>query len=930
MRESSSYSKTLNLPKSSLGNRSNPRRTSELIEITGTTLYKQQRKLLDGPDTILHDGPPYANGALHLGHAMNKILKDFINRFNVLLGKRVLYIPGWDCHGLPIENASSAKARKRGLRNLNNVERRKLARQFALEMIEEQKKGFRDFAIMTDWNSIYRTLTVDYIVRQLRVFQTLLLRGLIFRDNKPVYWSVESGTALAEAELEYGSVKSLSLFVAYPATSELRGHQVKFLIWTTTPWTLPANQAIAYNPDITYCIVQTKSGKYVVAADLVRTLDFLGKREIIDSFKGNAFAGCAYTCSLRNETYRLYPANHVTSSSGTGLVHSAPGHGKEDFVMGQEFGLPAFSPVDNKGLYTEELAKSLHELVGLDARVQGAARVCEMLKDKNMLVHSMDIEHNVPFDWRSKRPVMVRSTPQFFINLANVRQDALNALKSVRFKPEAGRQRLEAFLNARTDWCISRQRVWGVPIPALYNKETNEVLITEETSSHIIDRIEKLGDEGLELWFTEEEDISEWLPSSMAHLAQRFVKGQEIMDVWFDSGTSWTMHEPDANPVDYYLEGSDQHRGWFQSSLLTYVAVKGKPEAPYKNLITHGFTLDANQQKMSKSLGNVVSPSQLLKGDKNYTALGVDGLRLLIAQSDYTSDIMFSPETVAQAAASIKKIRLSFKYLLGNLNDYHLPENEKFNVPSRASPVDLQSLSRLSALTKEAKNAYSSQNFAQMMKLLHVHMNSHLSSWYFDISKDALYTDAVNSPQRRAIQFVLHAHLYTYVRLLSPILPLLTQEVWEHCPASVTGGLQSPGIAGWPDLPDWQNTELDAEILHLRSIRDAVNETIEQARSGRKLGQSLACNVWLQPAESDRDLIEKYSAYLSFVFIVSKVHICTPEKTKLDWSFESIARSGTKIVVGPPLDAKCPRCWQYTAQKEGKLCHKCETIVKSL
>lgn len=901
--------------------RSSAQVTAKNLERTTTQLFRWQIAQ-NRPKMVLHDGPPYANGDLHMGHALNKVLKDIINRHAVNSGFSVAYVPGWDCHGLPIEHAALKKVKHRG-RDLPAVQRRSLARILALSMVARQQAAFKGFGVMADWpegdtsaeGKRYLTLSPDYVVRELRVFEQLVAKGLVFRERKPVFWSVESGTALAESELVYGERENIAAYVAYKLTKPLKGFEASLSVWTTTPWTLPANQAIAVNPSLVYAIVKAKRRNLVVAKALLPSFrKIMGEGEVHGTITGKELVGLTYNCPLRGHVLPIIDADHVVDSAGTGLVHTAPGHGKEDFVAGQHHKLPTASPVDGMGKYTTDVEPC--SLIGLDARTEGSEAVLNHLLSSDSLLFTHKITHSVPLDWRSKTPVLVRATPQFFIDVGHeVRQLALKALDSVSFRPEAGKQRLQAFTNSRTDWCISRQRAWGVPIPVLFS-EIGEPLLSAEALNHVIAVIEK---QGVESWFETETDVEAWLPPSLQHqgLGTKYTKCQDTLDVWLDSGSSWTML--DSLPADIYLEGSDQHRGWFQSSLLTHVAVTGEAKAPFKRLITHGFVLDENRQKMSKSLGNTVEPEKLIK------TFGVDGLRLLIAQSDYTSDISLSSTVVSQVAATIKKFRLTFKFLLGNLRE-STPKSEEL---SELSLLDKHALFKLNELTKSSKIAYDDQNFQNVIKLVQAHMNFELSSLYFGAVKDVLYADKLDSSRRKAVTFVLHEILSAYVKLLAPILPLLTQEVWDLCPPSITHNQSSPLIVGFPTLSLFSGLEEASCIVarHLQ-IRDLVNDAIEKARADKKVGSSLACDVFISSStDYNVDLLET-------VCVASKVRFGEPSPT--EWVYVSEDAS-TKVSVVPPSSQKCPRCWKYTStgfhdietpQEEARLCNRCEDAVE--
>lgn len=956
-RYSKKYADTLFLPKTGLKNRPAPADIDRYIDETGQKLYLWQKKntATTGKSKlkVFQDGPPYANGELHLGHALNKTLKDITNRYNVMSGHKVQYRPGWDCHGLPIEQAALEKARKKmggaKLAQLSILEKRKLARELALTMIEKQKESFIRFGVMADWDdeAVYKTLTVDYVIRQLKVFEKMVDKKLISRQDRPVYWSVESGTALAESELEYGEKTSASLTVKYPVKLESASSSsllqlerfkdgVSLAIWTTTPWTLPANRSIAVNPDMDYGVFRSADHGCIIVA-VERASEMLGSSAelVSDIFKGSELVGLKYTCPLRDDStqYPVLAATYVTDTSGTGLVHNAPGHGKEDYLLCKEHGIPTYSPIDDQGRYVfghGEHEQKLHSLNGMVARTEGQAEVISHVKSAGMLISEASITHSVPFDWRSKKPVMVRSTPQFFADVAGIKSAALSSLDDVVFVPEAGRSRLKAFTSSRSEWCISRQRAWGVPIPAFFHKETNATLLTPESVQSVVGRLEELNSqEGLEKWFEHQDDISEWLPPSLRHKQHEYVKCNEILDVWFDSGTAWTMeptkeNEPEA---DYYLEGSDQHRGWFQSSLLTRIAVQDldkprKAHAPFKNVITHGFVLDEKGQKMSKSLGNVVTPNELIAGGKKFSGVGIDGMRLWIAQADYTSDVVLSPIIVDQVASLVKKLRMTFKFMLGNLEGFE----QNCTDASSLTPIDRYALSRLADLSAQCKADYESFAFNRVVKRLQSHMSSELSALYFDVIKDRLYADGFESPRRLAAQYVLSQIFRVYTAILAPITPLLCQEVWQHAPRAITSGLESPFMARWPEIPSsWTETALESEFETLLKLRKSVQETLEAARSDKLVRSSLGAEVYLK---GDLDLLTKYENDLAELFIVSAVHINREIPSTLDWHYNAEAVNGQiQLTVVPPSMAKCPRCWQYTAETEDALCGRCDAVV---
>lgn len=949
------YSHTLNLPKTKFPNRPKASNTKKFIQELSSDLYCWQEKALPEDSLrVFHDGPPYANGDLHLGHALNKIVKDFINRHNVLMKRKVSYIPGWDCHGLPIEQkALELAAKKHGSKvdSYTIYKKRELANKLANQMSSKQLEEFRSFAIMADWDGgrVYRTLTSDHVIRQLKVFREMLQGGLISRQERPVYWSVESGTALAESELQYGDHTSTTATVKFPLAKpspvleqvleqkNIKQSDVSFLIWTTTPWTLLANRAIAVGADIEYCLAKTENhGVLVVASSLADQLE--GAELVATGILGKDLVGSDYSCLIRkgNETYPVLSGVHVTDGSGTGLVHTAPGHGNEDYLLGKSSLLEVYSPVDEKGRYTSNIHPFVSELCGLDARTEGQGKVLELLDKANAAVHIQKISHSVPFDWRSKTPVMVRSTPQFFADVQMIKDKAVKALDEVEFTPASGKTRLNAFTISRSEWCISRQRAWGVPIPVVYEKETGKPLMDIEVVDSIINQISVIAaeyeakhGEPLNQWFKPEEDISRWLPEG--YDGTKYRKGTDTMDVWFDSGTSWTMLEKRPNNkflADYYLEGSDQHRGWFQSSLLTKIAVDkdiAEPSAPFARVITHGFLLDEHGKKMSKSIGNTVLPHELINGSDKTQAIGVDGMRLWIAQSDYTSDVSLSPFIISQVGALLKKIRLTYKFILGNIS---VGEYNGEAVPyQKLSAVDKKALHDLRKLSLEAMQGYEVFNFSRVVKALQNHMNNQLSAFYFDVVKDRLYAENVQSINRRSAQFVLSQILKTYTLIFAPITPILSQEVWQAAPAYINADIDSPFKHGWEKLPDeWENFEIDADFERLMDIKKHVNETIEIARMDKKIGSSLGCDVYLQAQSEDlQQLLIKHTADLSDFFIISNAHIGSPPSAD-KWSY-SLEKNGLNVVVGPSHGHKCPRCWKFTSVEADSLCGRCEEVL---
>lgn len=1043
------WSQTLHLPKSTLPARPSAAELLKYRERCADDLYAWQKenrpaKTDDGQDNtfVLHDGPPYANGSVHVGHALNKILKDVVVRSNLSRGKQVHYRPGWDCHGLPIElkalqahaDKTAAPDRAKGTAEkgepgdfdagLSPLAIRDAARQLASRTVEEQKNAFRSWAVMGEWDAPYKTMDKEFELRQLAVFRNMVEKRLIYRQNKPVHWSPSSGTALAEAELEYDdNHKVVAAFVKFPLVKlskpllqndAVRPDAISALIWTTTPWTLPANKAIALRCDMEYALVEFTGpsstsdlqGQMIVAKERIdHVLTHLPEgttaKVIVESIPGSDLEGSRYVNVLSGEQCKIIHADFVTSSSGTGLVHLAPGHGMDDYNVCMKLGIgPAFAPVDDKGRFTAQaLPADPAYLEGKEAEYGGAKAVISLLRDpasklrvrstSSLILATHNFRHKNPIDWRTKKPVIVRATEQWFADVGSIKDLAMSALESVNFLPETGKSRLQSFLQGRTQWCVSRQRSWGVPIPALFNKQTGEAVMTPETIDHIVSVIEQ---RGIDAWWADPEDDAAWIPSTLDAGAYR--RGKDTMDVWFDSGTAWKSLAPraDGTVADVFLEGTDQHRGWFQSSLLTYVASQDASSvgvAPFRNLITHGFTLDSEGRKMSKSLGNVISPEEILTGSllpsikvrnnnkgrgaalrpyrAKSDAMGPDVLRLWAASSDYTKDVVIGQPVLQAVHQSLQKYRVTMKWFLGVLDDYPAagPVEDLLDDLNFSDQLALHQLSKTSAQVWEA---YSKNEFFKGITAINRFINADLSSFYFEVIKDRLYAD--DELSRQHTQTVLFIILDELTHMLAPVTPLLIEEVWEHMPEHFKTEPERvhPLQRIWeaPFQAEFDTVDTPEQMDRWKQIIEATSTAVkaaqEDARRAGRLGSGLACRVEIQlPRETSQDhlslLIDlRDNDELSELFVVSEVDIlpldaeyrqrmieAEPDEELRElvrarqtpaWKFEVDFDCGTtqqpavgRAVVMPPLGHKCVRCWQYLADEPESLCGRCIGVV---
>ncbi|PAG90375.1 isoleucine--tRNA ligase, partial [Staphylococcus aureus] len=810
---------------------------------------------------ILHDGPPYANGNLHMGHALNKILKDFIVRYKTMQGFYAPYVPGWDTHGLPIEQALTKKGVDR--KKMSTAEFREKCKEFALEQIELQKKDFRRLGVRGDFNDPYITLKPEYEAAQIRIFGEMADKGLIYKGKKPVYWSPSSESSLAEAEIEYHDKRSASIYVAFDVKDDkgVVDADAKFIIWTTTPWTIPSNVAITVHPELKYGQYNVNGEKYIIAEALSDAV-----AEALDWDKASIKLEKEYTGKELEYVVAQHPfldreslvinGDHVTTDAGTGCVHTAPGHGEDDYIVGQKYELPVISPIDDKGVFTEEGG----QFEGMFYDKANKA-VTDLLTEKGALLKLDFITHSYPHDWRTKKPVIFRATPQWFASISKVRQDILDAIENTNFKVNWGKTRIYNMVRDRGEWVISRQRVWGVPLPVFY-AENGEIIMTKETVNHVADLF---AEHGSNIWF--EREAKDLLPEGFTHPGSpngTFTKETDIMDVWFDSGSSHRgvlETRPELSfPADMYLEGSDQYRGWFNSSITTSVATRGV--SPYKFLLSHGFVMDGEGKKMSKSLGNVIVPDQVVKQK------GADIARLWVSSTDYLADVRISDEILKQTSDVYRKIRNTLRFMLGNINDFN-PDTD--SIPeSELLEVDRYLLNRLREFTASTINNYENFDYLNIYQEVQNFINVELSNFYLDYGKDILYIEQRDSHIRRSMQTVLYQILVDMTKLLAPILVHTAEEVWSHTPHVKE---ESVHLADMPKVVEVDQALLDKWRTFM-NLRDDVNRALETARNEKVIGKSLEAKVTI--ASNDKfnasEFLTSFDA-LHQLFIVSQVKV---------------------------------------------------------
>ncbi len=927
------YKDTLNMMKTDFPMRASlPQREPEFLKSWyENKQYEELMKLNEGkPLFVLHDGPPYANGDIHIGHALNKTLKDFIVRYKNMTGFKSPYVPGWDTHGLPTELKARKEAHISAETNISDLELRKICRETALGFVDIQRESFKRLGVIGEWDNPYITLTKDFEEEQIKVFATMASKGYIYKGLKPVYWCPDCNTALAEAEIEYAEDPCHSIYVKFNVTDDLGKltamgadlSKTYFVIWTTTTWTLPANVAICVGPSFEYSLVKSGDEYYVMATDLVDsameargTTDY----ETVGIINGSELEYMKCQHPFIDRTSLVIVGDHVTLESGTGCVHTAPGHGVEDFVVCKNYPeIPIIVPVDAKGVLTEEAG----QFAGLKTE-EANKPIAEHLEKTGNLFALQKIIHQYPHCWRCHKPVIFRATSQWFCSVDDFKEDAVKASEDVQWFPEWGKDRLQSMVRERVDWCISRQRKWGVPIPVLYCQDCGKEIIDNDVMMKVSEIFSK---EGSDSWYAH--DAEYFLPEGFkcphCNSTKGFDKESDIMDVWFDSGSTHAAVCKKRGylkyPADVYLEGADQYRGWFQSSLLT--AVAGGEGAPYKQIITHGWTVDGEGKKMSKSLGNGIDPQDIIG------KYGADILRLWVASSDYHADIRISPEILKQLSDNYRKMRNTARFCLGNLYDFNpdtdMVENDKLE------ELDKYALMKLDQLITVSRNAYEVYEYHTAAHAIHNFCVVDMSNFYFDVLKDRLYTSVPNSNTRRAAQTVLYKILDALTLLLTPILAFTADEIWKFMPHDKSRNPKSPLFN---EIPQANFIETDEAFMNkwdkVQQIRVDVQKALELARNEKKIGKSLEAKVILGAEGELLSFLESVKAELPEIFITSAVEVtCEPQSFAGDVE-------GLTVSVEVAEGEKCERCWKFSTtvgcdENHPHLCKHCADVLSAM
>jgi isoleucyl-tRNA synthetase len=923
------YKDSLNLPKTDFPMKANlSQKEPEMLRMWDEKdIYAKIREASEGKEIyILHDGPPYANGNIHLGTALNKIIKDIVIKSQNMMGFNAVYVPGWDCHGLPIEHQVDKELG--GKRHeMSQVAKRRFCRKYAEKYVGIQREQFKRLGVFGEWENPYLTMSYDYEAATIEEFGKLYFNGSIYKGKKPVYWCASCKTALAEAEVEYADHTTPSIYVKFPLISDissvrpkLAGQKVNVVIWTTTPWTIPANLAIALHKDFAYVAVRVDGEVLILAKDLLdygmEAFGYKDKQhEVLDEFSGAVLEGLKCRHPLFDRESVLIQAPFVTLDAGTGCVHIAPGHGQEDYEIGLKYGLENYAPVDDDGKFTEDVKYFSGQFV-FDANDD----VIHKLEEAGALLGHMDMSHSYPHCWRCKNPIIFRSTEQWFISMEKngLRKKALKAIDDIRWIPPWGRDRIYGMVENRPDWCISRQRLWGVPITMFYCDHCKSEVLTKESLAHVVELVRQFG---ADVWF--ERQAKDLMPEGMVCpncQGKTFIKEMNILDVWFDSGVSHAAvlekRKNLSSPADMYLEGSDQHRGWFHSSLLESIGTRGK--APYRTVLTHGFVVDGEGKKMSKSLGNVIDSQEIIE------QYGAEILRFWVASEDYTDDIRISDEILKRLVEAYRRIRNTSRYILGNLYDFNC-ESDMVSYENMEE-MDRWALHRLQEIIQRVRDAYSKYQFHVVYYTLYNFCTVDLSALYLDVLKDRLYTSRATSSLRRSAQTAMYVILEVMVRLLAPILTFTAEEIWKSL-CDYKGKTDSVHLSQLPEVnTHYLNQDLADDWKTMIAIRSEAAKAIEVARKNKIIGHSLDVSLDLAPPEKLRSLLEGHLEDMRALLIVSQIQLVETEK--LRDAFQSIEIEGLSIGVTKARGEKCSRCWVFS-ESVGKnethptICERC-------
>ena len=929
------YKKTLNLPETSFPMKANllQKEPERIEKWKRQNLYnKILEKRHKSNKYVLHDGPPYANGNIHMGHALNKILKDIIVKVKSMQGYYAPYVPGWDCHGLPIEHQVDKELGKQKY-SISKNDIRKKCREYAEKYVNIQKDEFIRLGILGDWDKPYITMDYEYEAVILEELYKFFNNGGIYKSSKPVYWCINCVTALAEAEVEYNEHTSPSIYVKFKAQSDVHkrleisnSNDLYFVIWTTTPWTLPANLAIALHPNFEYTLIKIidstnknlKNGSYVIIAkDLlenVMKLSYITTYNIVKSFKGSLLENTSAIHPFYNRTSKIILAEHVTLDQGTGLVHTAPGHGLEDYIVGLKYNLEIYNPVDNNGDFVNTL-----ETFGGKNVFKANKEIVDYIDKNGSLVLVEEIKHQYPHCWRCKNPVIYRATPQWFISMEknDLRKKALKSIKEVKWIPTWGENRIYSMIENRPDWCISRQRSWGVPIAIFMCKQCGNYYITNELQNRIIDLFKK---EGADIWFHHPMEYFLDKNSICEHCgSHEFTKEEDILDVWFDSGSSHAaVCEKRSEliwPANMYLEGSDQHRGWFHSSLLESVGTRSK--APYKEVLTHGFVVDGSGKKMSKSFGNVITPFDIINKH------GVEILRLWVSAEDYTEDIRLSNDIINRLVESYRKIRNTARYMLGNIYDFN-PKEHSISFDEMME-LDRYTLIKWQQIKSRIYKAFNDYQFHMFYHTLLNFCVNNLSAFYIDVLKDRLYCERKTSKKRKSAQTAIYTIIKEMAIVIAPILSFTADEIWEHLNNS-TNNESSVFFEEFPKIETYKDDDLENKVINILALKDEVNKKLEEARANKILGHPLDAKVIIGIDDNEKQYLQ-IDETIEKILIVSEVELKNPKELE-----EKELVEKHKIIVEPSSKPKCERCWNHSDSIGNNNDHPtiCERCVKAL